>query len=186
MTNRYNIQYYSKKGFTLIELLVVVAIISILTSIIFVAIDPSGQTTKSKDAIRLDSLKKLEKALELYHWDNGEYPQFSVHTINNGAQKSPFTSAIEPYIKIDLDNDLFGPYSVAGDPVFYYKASDQHYSMMLRLRHSSNSSKQSNDGGYYNSLFEAGLNHRHCREKYAGAAGNWWTASGGNRCNGGN
>ena len=67
MTNRYNIQYYSKKGFTLIELLVVVAIISILTSIIFVAIDPSGQTTKSKDAIRLDSLKKLEKALELYH-----------------------------------------------------------------------------------------------------------------------
>lgn len=68
-----------KKGFTLIELLVVVAIIGILSSIVYASM---GQArAKARDAKRAEDVKTLKGALEVYQNTYGHYPAAS--TVDN-------------------------------------------------------------------------------------------------------
>ena len=60
------------KGFTLIELLVVVAIIGLLSTMAVVALN--GARRKSRDAIRVNDIKQIQTALEMYQMDQGHYP----------------------------------------------------------------------------------------------------------------
>lgn len=61
-----------KNGFTLIELLVAMAIIAILATIGLVSFRSSQ--IKARDAQRKSDLAQLQKALEAYFNDKGEYP----------------------------------------------------------------------------------------------------------------
>jgi len=61
-----------QKGFTLIELLVVISIISLLASVILVAL--TGARSKARDTKRRADLRQLATALELYYNDNRNYP----------------------------------------------------------------------------------------------------------------
>ena len=67
--------YAKKRGFTIVELLVVIVIIGILAAISIVAYN--GVTAKARDAQRLQDVKTITKALELYYIDNGHYPNSS-------------------------------------------------------------------------------------------------------------
>lgn len=60
------------RGFTLIELLVVVAIIGVLSSIIFAS--TSSGRSKGRDAKLIADIKQLQNALDLYYLDTGRYP----------------------------------------------------------------------------------------------------------------
>lgn len=60
------------KGFTLIELLVVMAIIAILASVGLVSFNSSQ--VKARDTQRKSDLSQIQKALEAYFNDKGEYP----------------------------------------------------------------------------------------------------------------
>jgi general secretion pathway protein G len=60
------------RGFTLIELLVVIAIIGLLSSVVFASLGTAR--AKSRDARRLQDLRNIQKALELYHTEYGRYP----------------------------------------------------------------------------------------------------------------
>lgn len=62
----------SGAGFTLIELLVVIAIITLLASVVLVALNSARK--KARIAKRLADLSQIAKALELYFNDNGNYP----------------------------------------------------------------------------------------------------------------
>lgn len=59
------------KGFTLIELLVVVAIISLLSSVVFASLNTARE--KARDARRKVDLKQIQTALELYYNKCGTY-----------------------------------------------------------------------------------------------------------------
>ena len=61
-----------KKGFTLIELLVVVAIIALLASIVISSLSASQQ--KGRDTAKIQVIKEMSKALELFRTDKGYYP----------------------------------------------------------------------------------------------------------------
>jgi type II secretion system protein G len=61
------------KGFTLIELLVVIAIISLLSSVVMASVASSRM--KARDAKRVEDLRQIRVALDLYLDDHGYYPQ---------------------------------------------------------------------------------------------------------------
>ncbi|OGE78203.1 MAG: hypothetical protein A2751_03540 [Candidatus Doudnabacteria bacterium RIFCSPHIGHO2_01_FULL_46_14] len=59
-------------GFTLIELLVVISVIGLLASVVIISLNSSR--IKTRDTVRKQTLKQLQKALELYFDANGNYP----------------------------------------------------------------------------------------------------------------
>ena len=61
-----------KKGFTLIELLIVIAIIGLLASIAFVALNSARKD--ARDTKRLADMKQIVLALDLYYEKNGAFP----------------------------------------------------------------------------------------------------------------
>jgi prepilin-type N-terminal cleavage/methylation domain-containing protein len=67
-----------EKGFTLIELLIVIAIIAILATVVMTGLN--GARMKARDAKRLNDIKQLQKALDLYSDTCGGYPP-----LGNGA-----------------------------------------------------------------------------------------------------
>lgn len=61
-----------QKGFTLIELLIVIAIIGILSGLLFSNF--SGARERARDAKRKTDLTQIKNALQLYYNDFGKFP----------------------------------------------------------------------------------------------------------------
>lgn len=61
------------KGFTIIELLVVISIIGLLSSIATFALGNARK--QARDNRRIQDLKQIQTALELYYKDNQKYPR---------------------------------------------------------------------------------------------------------------
>ena len=61
-----------KKGFTLIELLVVIAILGLLATVGLSSFRTSQ--LKGRDSKRKSNLSQIQKALEMYYNDYGQYP----------------------------------------------------------------------------------------------------------------
>lgn len=59
-------------GFTIVELLIVIVVIGILAAITIVAY--GGVQAKARDTVRVDSIAKIQRALEYYRVDTGSYP----------------------------------------------------------------------------------------------------------------
>jgi type II secretion system protein G len=87
----------SQSGFTLIELLVVVSIIGLLSSVVLVG--TVGARKNSRDTVRKQTLRQLQKALEMYYEDNGRYPTPPWQWQSSNASDHPaVASAPDSYI----------------------------------------------------------------------------------------
>ncbi len=75
---------FSKEGFTLIELLVVISIIALLASVIISNVNEAR--ARARDAQRLQSIREVQKAVELYRDSEGSYLvyPFGYETNGNG------------------------------------------------------------------------------------------------------
>lgn len=62
-----------RRGFTLIEILVVIAIIGLLSTVVFAAMSQARSNARDKD--RLAQLKQLQTAIEIYGHTTGQYPE---------------------------------------------------------------------------------------------------------------
>jgi len=111
----------AKLGFTLIELLVVISIIGLLSSVVLASLNSARM--KARDAKRIEDIRQIQLALEMYYDDNGKYPLTSggnwvmsnpLSTVsdcgtgywgNGGA--SSFTGKMFPYMA-QLPNDPLG------------------------------------------------------------------------------
>ncbi len=105
------------KGFTLIELLVVVAIISLLSSIVFASLNSAR--VKARDAKRISQLEQIRTALELYYNANGSYPpspcglDCNNYYYSTDSSWATFSSLLAPYISTipaDPVNNASGPW----------------------------------------------------------------------------
>ncbi|MFH1780388.1 MAG: type II secretion system protein [Candidatus Nealsonbacteria bacterium] len=97
-----------KKGFTLIELLVVIAIIGILSSVVLVSMQ--GARAKARDARRLQDMKQIVTALQLYFNKYERYPSISGDGCCDGWDQGPcgtdvFIGALttEGFLKTPVD-----------------------------------------------------------------------------------
>jgi prepilin-type N-terminal cleavage/methylation domain-containing protein len=78
----------NKRGFTLIELLVVISIISLLSSVILSSL--STARAKARDARRLQDMRTIQTAINLYQNDNrGKVPNESMN-VNQPSYVEPF------------------------------------------------------------------------------------------------
>lgn len=115
-TNRY---MKAHRGFTLIELLVVIAIIGLLSSVVLASLNSARM--KARDAMRMQQLGEIRKALELYYSANGYYPQSGCGWDCNGYRYSysasswnALASELAPYIStlpVDPINTACAPWS---------------------------------------------------------------------------
>ena len=111
-----------KRGFTLIELLVVIAVIGILASVILASLNSAR--AKARDTRRMEDLRQIVLALELYYDSNGFYPQTDCGWDCNGYRYSDNATSwaalaldLAPYIsKLSTDplNTGGAPWAVGG------------------------------------------------------------------------
>ncbi len=66
-----------KPAFTLVEMLITVALVAVLVGTVLVIVNPAKLRGKARDAQRLNNLKSIQGAIELYHADNRKYPPFA-------------------------------------------------------------------------------------------------------------
>lgn len=107
------------RGFTLIELLVVIAIIGLLSSVVVASLNSARM--KARDAMRMQQLGEIRKALELYYSANGYYPPSGCGWDCNGYRYSysasswnALASELAPYIStlpVDPINTACAPWS---------------------------------------------------------------------------
>jgi len=110
-----------KRGFTLIELLVVIAIIGMLSSVVLASLNTARGS--ARDARRLEDLRQLQTAMELYYGDHGMYPcenasacaGQSVNANGKIGEGSGLDTLLAPYIG-SIPVDPLGP----GDSTHYY------------------------------------------------------------------
>ncbi len=118
----HNIKFFGRalrtpgRGFTLIELLTVVAIIGVLSSIIFVSL--TSARAKARDARRAEDVKTLKAALEVYQQTYGEYPAAST----NDDTGTSITTLAESLITYNNNNYLV---EIPQDPK--HKGTGQDY-----------------------------------------------------------
>ncbi len=70
-------------GFTLIELLIVIAVIAILTSIVFVALNPLARFQDARNSARWTDVNAMLSALKLHQVDNGGLYYGDIQNLEN-------------------------------------------------------------------------------------------------------
>ena len=129
MTLKFKKIFHKNNGFTLIELLVVISIISLLASVMLVALN--NTRIKARDVKRLADLKQIYNALELYYSDNGHYPNtndswscfdcvpyISTAVINPNA--ASIAAALLPY----MSGSPKDPKNLGGDSGYLYTSGN--------------------------------------------------------------
>ena len=125
-------KHYSQKGFTLIELLVVIAIIGTIASVVLASLNDAR--SRAEDTRRLQDMREIRKALELFHQDHGRYPDNANEGIPNTGEcigvGQAIDTALSPYLspvprdpKYDAGNCTPGEVAVA---TFYYAYDPVH------------------------------------------------------------
>lgn len=128
-----------QKGFTLIELLVVVAIIALLSAVVFAAVAVARQ--KARSAQRVAIFDQVRTALENYYDANGQYPsttgQWRSECPGPGSTWGPYTQdnvipGLVPTYLARLQSDPIMN-KVSNENCFLYNSNGTDYAFLDRL-----------------------------------------------------
>lgn len=76
-----------RKGFTLIELLIVIAVMAILTTVVFVALNPLARFQDSRNNRRRTDVNAILQAIKLHQVDNSGSYLTAIQTIIDGSNQ---------------------------------------------------------------------------------------------------
>lgn len=124
---------FKEKSFTLIELLVVIAIIGLISSLVLVSL--RGARERARDARRLQEIKQIELALELYYDKYEKYPGptsgygecegpcgcWDTSTVDNDGDGKPFIEPLEDEGLMGVPGDPIGTGTCGGYTYRYYR-----------------------------------------------------------------
>lgn len=163
------------KGFTLIELLVVIAILSILATLVVLAINPAEAQRKGRDVTRLSDLATIRKAIDLAVAEGGELPGTVAVPFLGTSAGGRNASLVTNYLGMDLSKYLsvlpIDPRQsatvattlsdgttqiVAGAMVYSFKSDGATYELNGYLESTANAAVAQNDGGTSATVYEIG------------------------------
>lgn len=163
------------KGFTLIELLVVIAILSILATLVVLAINPAEAQRKGRDATRLSDLATMRKAIDLAIAEGGELPGTLATPFTGTSDGTRDASLTTNYLGMDLSKYLSvlpidprqsatvattlsdGTTQIAaGGMVYSFKSNGATYELNAYLESTANAAVAQNDGGTSATVYEIG------------------------------
>lgn len=114
------------RGFTVIEMLVVVAIFGILSSFILARV--VSAKANARDAKRVESVRQLENALELYEKSASAYPVCNPEAVINGESDCVSSALISTNVMSRTPTDPIGGSSgscgVSDSFVYCYLSAD--------------------------------------------------------------
>lgn len=111
-------------GFTVIEIIIVVVVISVIASITIVSFNSSQQ--KSRNAIRLTDLKRMQDAVETYRAQNGTYPT-TTDTWRGRCQGPPVTLSTANYIPSVISGGYYEGTALPLDPKWKLASDNRCY-----------------------------------------------------------
>jgi len=100
-------------GFTIVELLIVIVVIGILAAITIVAYN--GIQNRARDTQRVQDIKSIAKALEIYKTQTGDYPVAVPSTGQGGWEMSVPTAGNSDFLAILRTSGVIS--KVPTDPV---------------------------------------------------------------------
>jgi prepilin-type N-terminal cleavage/methylation domain-containing protein len=122
------------KGFTLIELLVVVAIIGILATVVLSSLSSARES--ARDAKRLNDVKTIQTALEMYANDNGgRYPiPMTMWAGSHTDSWANLESILGTTLPVDPLNSSDGDKAAAVDGEYVYSYFARNHGWLCRGR----------------------------------------------------
>lgn len=123
------LNYKSKRGFTLIELLIVIAVIGVMSVVMVLALNSANK--RSRDAIRLADLKRMQNGLDLYFIRRNSYPEGTNVILGTENYSCLNENGWQP---LGCPDALLDP--VPGDPKdgnYLYTSASSSYSLITKL-----------------------------------------------------
>jgi general secretion pathway protein G len=106
----------SQRGFTLIELLIVMSIIGILASI--VAPNYQRNLIKAREAVLMEDLHQMRRAIDAYFADNIKYPESLEDLVDSkylrDIPRDPFTKETDTWEEVAPTPSLEGEFAEGG------------------------------------------------------------------------
>ncbi len=98
-------KHFNARGFTLVEIIVVVAVIGLLSLVVFASFEDSRQ--KARDTARIADLEQIKAALQVYGATYKEYPDLLDDLVTAGLFTTIPTDPIneDVYVYTYTNND---------------------------------------------------------------------------------
>lgn len=153
--------FLNSSGFTVIELTITFALISVLMMVLLFALRPAELNARARDNRRLSDIQTLDRIINEYKIDNGNYPDAEnftrTSTVIPTSSTGPLENISSGWISADFsDYDSVLPLDPTNDSTYFYSYRHNIFGYELNARFENYTDLAQNDGGDNNTVYETG------------------------------